>query len=163
MRAYYRPGATPFERLESHIAHLLCSRPETASHLADRLVAAACLGPSREKLLREVLPAGCITHPGEALGMARASLFFCGLTQEDEVGLTGRPREDFTGLLKGRFEPLDLASPESYEAPSLVEGYCFMGASFARGMDKLFLAVTGQPLAEHLRRALTLLQPSPRG
>lgn len=157
MRAYYRPGATSFERLESHIAHLLCSRPETAVRLADRLVLAAGLGPSREGTLRDALPAECISHPGEALGMARASLFFCGVRQEVERTLTGRPREDFSAVLKGYFQPLDLASPAAYADSGLVEGYCFMGASFARGMDRLFHAVTGQPLGEHLRRALALL------
>jgi hypothetical protein len=157
VRAYYRPGATSFERLESHIAHLLCSRPETATHLADRLVLAAGVGPGREKAIREALPAGYFSHPGEALGIARASLFFCGVTQEEEGVLTGRPRGDFAAVLKGYFRPLDLASPASYTDPGLVEGYCFMGASFARGMDRLFHAVTGQPLGEHLRRALTFL------
>ncbi len=157
MRAYYRPGATSFERLESHMAHLLCSRPDAAARLADRLVMAAGLGPTREETLRNELPAECISHPGEALGMARAVLFFCGVRQNDEKELTGRPREDFAAVLKGYFHPLDLASPASYTDAGLVEGYCYMGASFARGMDRLFHAVTGQPLKEHLRRALALL------
>ncbi len=48
-------------------------------------------------------------------------------------------------------------SPAPFEAPSLVEGYCHMGAGFSRGVDLVFRAVTGQPLSEHLRRALRLL------
>ena len=160
MRAYCRPGATSFERLESHIAHLLCSRPETATRLVDQLVRTAGLGEVRQAALRRVFPVGCVTHPGEALGMARAALFFCGITAENERELTGRPREDFAALLKGYFRPLDLTSPSSYAALSLVDGYCYMGASFARGMDQVFEAVTGQPVKEHLRRALTFLKPS---
>ncbi len=158
MRAYYHPGATPHERLESQIAHQLCTRPEMSSRLADLLVWAAGLGPAREAALREALPPVCVSHPGEALGMARAALFFCGLTMENEAQLSGRPREDLDRLLKGRFRVMDLAAPASYAVPSLVEGYCYMGASFARGMDKVFEAVTGLPLGEHLRRALALLK-----
>jgi hypothetical protein len=130
------------------------------TRLADLLVHAAGLGPGREAALREALPAGCLTHPGEAMGIARAALFFCGLTRENEGLLTGRPREDFAGLLGGGFRRLDLASPASYGIESLVEGYCYMGASFRRGMDSVFHAVTGRPLGEHLRRALALLRPS---
>ena len=33
-----------------------------------------------------------------------------------------------------------------------------MGAGFARGVDRVFQAATGQPLSEHLRRALSLLE-----
>jgi len=160
LRAYYRPGATAFERLESHIAHLLCSRPETSTRLADLLVWTAGLGPAREAAIRQALPAGCIAHPGEALGLARATLFFCGLTRENERNLSGKPREDLAELLEGKVRQLDLASPASYAVASLVEGYCYMGASFARGMDKVFQAVTGRPLGEQLGRALALLRPS---
>ncbi|HEX9014712.1 MAG TPA: hypothetical protein VF960_01780 [Chloroflexota bacterium] len=110
--------------------------------------------------MRKAFPDGCADHPGEALGMARALLFFCGLTMESERALVGGPRQDFARLMRGDFRPVDLAAPTSYAAPSLVDGYCYMGASFARGMDRVFEGVTGQPLGEHMRRALAVLKTS---
>ncbi len=161
MRAYCRPGATAFERLESHVAHLLCSRPEMSGRLAELLVEVAGLGPARESAVRKALPDGCADHPGEALGVARAVLFFCGVSLENERALVGGPRQDFARLIHRGFHPVDIAAPGSYATPSLVEGYCYMGASFARGMDRVFEGVTGQPLGEHMRRALAVLKTSP--
>ncbi len=160
MRVYYRPGATSLERLEALIAFYLCSKPEIPERVADLLAWATGSGPARESLIREAFSGESIPDPAEALGMARAVLLLCGVAPERGRQLTGQPREDFVRLIGGEFHHQDLASPEAYAAPSLLEAYCHMGAGFARGVDRVFHAVTGQPLAEHLRRALALLQPT---
>ncbi len=160
MRVYCRPGATSLERLEALIAFYLCSKPEIPRQVADLLVWATDGGPAREAAIRSAFPPGCVPDPAEALGMARAVLLLCGVAPEHRKPLTGRPRQDFTRLMEGHYRYQDLGSPEAYNAPSLLEAYCHMGAGFARGVDRIFLAATGQPLAGHLRRALTLLQPA---
>lgn len=162
MRVYCRPGATSLERLEALVAFYLCSKPEIPGRIADLLVWATDCGPAREGLIREAFSRESAPDPAEALGMARAVLLLCGVAPErDHHLLTGRPRRDFTRLIKGHFLCQDLASPEAYAVPSLLEAYCCMGVSFARGVDRVFQGVTGQPLAEHLRRALALLDPTP--
>lgn len=160
MRVYCRPGATSLERLEALIAFYLCSKPEIPQKVADLLVWATDGGPARERAIRDAFPAECIPDPAEALGMARAVLLLCGVAPERGKQLTGQPREDFSRLMEGRYRYQDLGSPEAYAVPSLLEAYCHMGAGFARGVDRVFQAVTGQPLAEHLRRALALLEPT---
>ncbi len=161
VRAYCRPGATPLERLESYVASRLCSREDFPQQLAELLSWATSSGPARSDAIRAVFPSTCVRHPGEALGMARAVLVFCGVTPEREMELSGHPREDFVRLMAGRYRSGDLGSPDSFDAPNLIEGYCYMGASFSRGVDLVFRAVTGQPLSEHLSRALRVLGPRP--
>jgi len=161
LRAYYRPGATPLERLETLVALYLCSRPGIPERVADLLVRATGCGTAREVLIREAFSSRSVPDPAEALGMARALLLLCGVAPEHGQRLSGQPREDFARLLEGQFPHPDLASPESYAVPSLLEAYCHMGSGFARGVDRVFRAVTGRPLVEHLRRALALLERSP--
>lgn len=160
VRAYCRPGATPLERLESYVASRLCSGEDFPQRLAELLSWATNSGPARAAAIRAEFPTTRVSHPGEALGMARAVLVFCGLTPERERELSGRAREDFICLMARRYRNEDLGSPASFEAPNLVEGYCYMGASFSRGVDLVFRAVTGQPLSAHLSRALRVLGAS---
>ncbi len=159
MRVYCRPGATPFERLEAYLAFCLCHRPDTLEQVAELLVWAMGSGPTREESIRRLLSQR-VDDPAEALGMARAVLLLCGLTPEQGVDLSGRPRIDFDRLMEGGYRHPDPASPTVYAAPSLLDAYNHMGAGFARGVDRMFRAVTGQPLSEHLRRALALLNPA---
>ncbi len=160
MRVYYHPGATAHERLEALIASYLRSKPEVPPQVAELLAWATDCGPAREVTIREVFSSGCVLDPAEALGMARAVLLLCGVTPEHGLRLTGQPRTDFARLMEGEFHHRNLESPESYAAPSLLEAYCHMGAGFARGVDRIFEAATGQPLAGHLRRAMALLPPT---
>ncbi len=160
MRVHCRPGATPLEKLEALVAGHLCSDPEMPQQLADLLVWATGCGPARERAVRAALRQKDIGDLAEALGMARALLLLSGVATDPEERLCGRPRVDFARMMEGRFHPQDLAAPEAYAAPILVDGYCHMGAGFARGMDRVFTAVTGRALGEHLRRALALLEPS---
>jgi len=127
--------------------------------LADLLVWVGNLGPNREKAIRQAFSPDSLGEPAEALGMARAVLLLCGIAPEHCGELTGQPRLDFIKLLDGKHQPPDLASPTVYAVPSLLEAYHRMGAGHARGVDRVFLAMTGQPLSEHLRRALALLDP----
>lgn len=160
MRAYCRPSATPLERLEAHLAFQLCSRPEVAPRVADLLVWATGSGPGREAAIREAFLSRTVVEPAEAVGVARAVLVLCGVAPEHGAELTGEPREDFARLMEGHYKHHDLGSPAAYAVPSLLDAYCHMGAGFARGVDRVFQAVTGHPLAEHLRRALSLLDPA---
>jgi len=159
LRVYCRPGATPLERLEAYLAFCLCHRPDTLRQVAGLLVWATGCGPAREESIRELLSRH-VDDPAEALGMARAVMLLCGLTPEQGVDLTGRPKIDFDHLMEGDYRHPDLASPTAYAVPSLLDAYHHMGAGFARGVDRMFQAVTGQPLCEHLRRALALLDPA---
>ncbi|MGE5617769.1 MAG: hypothetical protein ACM3US_00755 [Sphingomonadaceae bacterium] len=160
MRVYCRPGATPLERLEALTACYLRSKPEIPGQVADLLIWATGCGPAREGAVRAAFRFGCVPDPAEALGMARAVLLLCGIAPEYRQRLTGRPRRDLTHLLQGRYRHHDPASPEAYALPSLLDAYCHMGAGFARGVDRVFQAVTGRPLAEHLQRAFALLEPA---
>lgn len=157
---YCRPGATSLERLEALTAFYLCSRPEIPQQVAGLLIWATDGGPARECAIQEAFSGDSVSDPAEALGMARAVLLLCGVAPEQRQQLTGQPRRDFTRLMKGSFRHHDLASPEAYALPSLLEAYSHMGAGFARGVDRVFQAATGQPLVEHLRRALALLEPA---
>jgi hypothetical protein len=159
LRVPCRPGATPLERLEALVAYHICSNPEIPQQLADLLIWATDCGPTREQAVRGAFPQSGIPDPAEALGMVRALLLLSGVATDRVERLSGRPGEDFARMMEGRFHPLDLASPDVYVAPVLVDGYCHMGAGFARGMDRVFGAVTGQPLSEHFRRALAMLEP----
>ncbi len=161
MRVYCRPGATPLERLEAYLAFCLRAQGEAAGRVADLLVAAVDPSPPREAAIRQLFQSP-LGDPAEALGAARAVLILCGLLRERGRGLTGDPRRDLARLVEGEHLPLAPPSPESYEAPDLLEGYCYLGASFARGMDAVFGAVTGRGLEEHLSRALGMLEPSAR-
>ena len=96
--------------------------------------------------------------PAEAMGAARAVLLLCGVAAENWQRLTGNPREDFARLMEGEYRRQELTVPEAYAVPSLLDAYCHMGAGFARGVDRVFQAVTGHPLIEHLNRALALLE-----
>lgn len=158
MRAYCRPGATPIEQLEAHLAFQMHTRPQVTQRVADLLAWATNSGPAREETIRDSFSQGTTGNPAEALGMARAVLFLCGVAPENGDQLYGHPRLDFARLLEGEFRRQDLASPRSYALPSLLEAYSHMGAGFARGVDRVFQAATGQPLSEHLRRALSLLE-----
>jgi hypothetical protein len=146
--------------LEALIAGQLCSDPEMPQQLADLLVWATGCGPTREQAVRVAFQQTDISDPAEALGMARALLLLSGVATDPEERLCGRARVDFARMMEGRFHPQDLASPDAYAAPVLVDGYCHMGAGFARGMDRIFAAVTGHALCEHLRRALAMMEPS---
>ena len=157
MKVYCRPGATPFERLEAHIAFHLRCRPEVCRPVG-RVLSDSTGKPETDGAWGGPLPSERIENPAEALGAARAILLLCGVAAENQSGLTGNPREDFARLLEGRYGRRSLAAPEAYAVPSLVNAYCHMGASFARGVDRVFQAVTGQPLAEHLNRAFKLLE-----
>ncbi len=156
MRVYCRPGATPLEQLEALIAFYLCSKPEIPPQVGELVLWVTGGGTARETAVREAFPTECVPDPAEALGMARAVLLLCGVAPEHRPRLTGRPREDFALLMEGHYHPQSLGSPDDYALPSLLEAYCHMGAGFARGVDRVFHAVTGNPLAEHLRRALSL-------
>lgn len=158
MRAYCRPGATPVEQLEAHLAFQMHTRPQVTQRVAGLLAWATNSGPAREETIRDALSQGTGGNPAEALGMSRAVLFLCGVAPENAGQLYGHPRLDFARLLEGEFRRQDLASPRSYALPSLLEAYSHMGAGFARGVDQVFQAATGQPLSEHLRRALSLLE-----
>lgn len=160
MRVYCRPGATPLEQLEARLAAQLCSRPEIPQRVADLLVWVTDSGPARERAIRDAFPAERIGDPAEALGIARVVLLLCGIAPESKEQLSGDPKEDLANLLEGQYRTRDLASPSAYAFPSLLEAYCHMGAGFARGVDRVFRVVTGQPLSEHVRRALVLLEPS---
>jgi len=159
LKVHCRPGATPLERLEAYLAFCLCHKPDVPCQLADLLVWAANVGPIRERAIRQAFSPDSLGEPAEALGMARAVLLLCGMVPERCGELTGQPRLDYAGLLDGTHRPPDLASPTVYAVPSLLEAYHRMGAGHARGVDRVFLAVTGQPFSEHLRRALALLDP----
>lgn len=158
MRVYCRPGATSMERLEAYVASGLCSRPEVSRQVAELLAWSIDGDPSREMAIRNAFVGRCFEDPAEALGAARALLLLCGVAPECCRELTGRPREDYSRLLKGCFRPPAPASPAAYAAPSLLESYCHMGTGFARGVDLVFWAATGRPLIAHLRRALALLE-----
>jgi hypothetical protein len=128
--------------------------------MAELLAWATGGGSGREIALKEAFAPESIEDTAEALGMARAALFLCGVAPEYRVRLSGNPREDLARLMEGQYRHRDLASPNAYAAPSLLDAYCHMGAGFARGVDRVFRAATGRPLAEHLSRALALLEPA---
>jgi hypothetical protein len=157
VRAYWRPGATALERLEGYLASRLRTQERVGRRVAAILAATTGQGPDREGEFREVLQPGGVDHPAEALGIARAALFLCGVCTCGDERLTGDPEADLRRLLSGEFRRDDPTSPSVYATPDLVEGYCYMGASFARGVDRLFLIATRQPFNEHLHRALTLV------
>lgn len=160
MRIYWRPGATPMERLEGYLGCRLRTRKDVSRRVAALLSKAVATDSSRQSALREAFAPGSIEHPAEAMGVARAVLFLCGVCDDAVERLTGDPKADLRQLLAGEFLRDDLNSPSAYAVPDLVEAYCHMGASFARGMDRAFLATTGQPLAEHLYRAITIAEPA---
>jgi hypothetical protein len=157
VRAYWRPGATPFERLEGYLAARLRTQERVGRRVAALLTAATGQGPDRERDFQEVLQPGSIDHPAEALGIARAVLFLCGVCKQADDRLIGDPEVDLKRLLSGELLRDYSTSPSVYAAPELVDGYCYMGASFARGVDRLFLIATRQPFNEHLNRALTMV------
>lgn len=159
MKVYCRPGATPVERLEGYLAFCLYFKSEILERVADLLVWATDAGPLRERAIRQAFSNGNVGDPAEALGMARAVLLLCGVAAEHGTPLTGEPRVDFANLMGGEYRHADLTSPAAYAVPSLLDAYHHMGAGYARGVDRVFQAVTGHTLSAHLRRALALLDP----
>ena len=158
MRAYCRPGATPIERLEGYLASCLYSKSDALQQVAELLVRTTNAGPARSQAIRLLFSNGDRCDPAEALGIARAVLLLCGIAPERCTSLSGKPKADLSNLISGDYHQIDLTSPESYAAPSLLYAYHHMGAGFARGIDLVFQVVTGHTLAEHLRRALALLE-----
>jgi hypothetical protein len=156
-RSYWRPGATPLERLEGYLAARLRTQERVGRRLAALLATATGHGPDREAEFREALIPGSIASPAEALGMARAAMFLCRVCDDGVSRLTGDPETDLRRLLSGELRHDASTSPCMCAWSEMVEGYCYMGASFARGMDRLFLLATRRPFNEHLHRAMTLV------
>lgn len=139
------------------MASCLSSKPEISERVADLLIWASGAGPSRAQAIRLLFSDCCTCDNAEVLGMARTVLLLFGIAPEHKTPLSGEPRTDLANLMEGEYPLPDLSSPATYAAPSLLDAYHHMGAGFTRGVDRVFHVVTGHTLAEHLRRALALL------